>query len=148
MPIEAVMPSNHLVLCRSLLLLPLIFPSIRVFSNESARHSRWPKYWHFSISISPSNEYLGLISFRIDWFDHLAVQGTLKSLLQHHNILAAPHPHDGILVPQPRMDSPPTPSPTAVESGFLTNRPPWKSFFFVLNYNIYLLLGLPWWLRR
>ena len=141
------MPSNHLILCRSLLL-PLIFSSIRVFSNELARHSRWPKYWSFSISISPSNEYLGLLSFRIDWFDHLAVQGTLKSLLQHHNILAAPHLHDGILVLQPRMDSPPTPSPTAIEARFLTNRLPWKSFFLVLNYNIYLLLGLPWWLRR
>ena len=84
MSIESVMPSNHLVLC-PLLLLPSIFPSIRVFSSESALHIRWPKYWSFSCSISPSNEYSGLISFRIDWFDFLAVQGTLKSLLQHHN---------------------------------------------------------------
>ena len=78
------MPSNHLILCRPLLLLPSIFPSIRVFSNESALHKRWPKYWSFSLSISPSNEHPGLISFRMDWLDLLAVQGTLKSLLQHH----------------------------------------------------------------
>ena len=85
MSIESVMPSNHLVLCRPLLLLPSIFPSIRVFSNESALHIRWPKCWSFSFSISPSNEYSGLISFRIDWLDLLAVQGTLKSLLQHQS---------------------------------------------------------------
>ena len=85
MSTESVMPSNHLILCHPLLLLPSIFPSIRVFSNESALHIRWPKYWSFSFSISPSNEYSGLISFRIDWFGLLAVQGTLKSLLQHHS---------------------------------------------------------------
>ena len=85
MSIELVMPSNHLILCHPLLLLPSIFPSIRVFSNESALHIRWPEYYSFSFSISPSNEYSGLISFRIDWFDILAVQGTLKSLLQHHS---------------------------------------------------------------
>ena len=79
------MPSNHLILCRSLLLLPSIFPSFRVFSNESALHIRWQKCWSFSFSITPSNEYLGLISFRMDWLDLLAVQGTLKSLLQHHS---------------------------------------------------------------
>ena len=79
------MPSNHLILCRLLLLLPPIFPSIRVFSDESALHIRWPKYWSFSFSISSSNEYSGLISFRIDWLDFLAVQGTLKSPLQHHS---------------------------------------------------------------
>ena len=89
MPIELVMPSNHLILCRPLLLLPSIFPSIRVFSSESVFHIRWPKYWSFSFSISPSNEYSGLISFRIDWFELLAVQGTLKSLLQHHNSKAS-----------------------------------------------------------
>ena len=83
MPIESVMPSNHFILCHPLLLLPLIFPSIRVFSNESALRIKWPKYWSFSFSISPSNEHPGLISFRIDWLDLLAVQGTLKSLLQH-----------------------------------------------------------------
>ena len=82
--IESVMPSSHLILCRPLLLPPSIFPSIRVFSNESVLPIRWPKYWSFSFSISPPNEYSGLISFRIDWFDLLAVQGTLKSLLQHH----------------------------------------------------------------
>ena len=79
MSIESVMPSNHLILCHPLLLLPSVFPSIRVFSNQSALRIRWPEYWSFSFSISPSNEYLGLISFRIDWFDLLAVQGTLKS---------------------------------------------------------------------
>ena len=81
-----VMPSNHLSLCCPLLLMLSIFPSIRVFSNESALHIRWPKYWSFSFSISPSSEYLGLISFRIDWFDLLSVQGTLKSCLQHHSL--------------------------------------------------------------
>ena len=85
MCIESVMPSNHLILCRPLLLLPSIFPSIRVFSNESALHIRWPKYWSFSFNISPSNEHPGLIFFRMDWLDLLAVQGTLKSLLQHHS---------------------------------------------------------------
>ena len=84
MSIESVMPSNHLILCHSLLLLPSIFPSIRVFSNKLVLHIRWPKYWSFSFSISPSNKYSGLISFRINWFDLLVVQGTLKSLLQHH----------------------------------------------------------------
>ena len=83
MSIESVMPSNHLILCRPLLLLPSIFPSIRVFSNELAFHIRWPKYWSFSFNISPSNEYSRLISFRMDWLDLLAVQVTLKSLLQH-----------------------------------------------------------------
>ena len=85
MSIESVMPSNHLILCRPLLLLPSIFPSIRVFSSESVLCIRWPKYWSFSVSISPSNEHSGLISFRIDWLDLLAVQGTLESLLQHHS---------------------------------------------------------------
>ena len=85
MSIESVMPSNHLILCHPLLLPPSIFPSIRVFSNESVLCIRWPKYWSFSFNISPSNEHPGLISFRIDWLDLLAVQGTLKSLLQHHS---------------------------------------------------------------
>ena len=88
MSIESVMSSNHLILCHPLLLPPLIFPSIRVFSNESALRIRWPKYWSFSFNISPSNEYSGLISFRMDWLD-LAVQGTLKSLLQHHSSKAS-----------------------------------------------------------
>ena len=88
-PFELMMPSNYLILCRPLLLLPSIFLRIRVFSNESVLHIRWPKYWSFSFSISPSNEYSGLISFRIDWFDLLAVQGILKSLLQHHSSKAS-----------------------------------------------------------
>ena len=83
--IKSVVPSNHLILCRPLLLLPSVFPSIRAFSNESVLCIRWPKCWSFSFSISPSSEYSGLISFRIDWFDHLAAQGTLKSLLQHQS---------------------------------------------------------------
>ena len=83
------MPSSHLILCRPLLLLPSIFPNIRVFSNELVLHIMWPKYWNFSFSLSPSNEYSGLISFRIDWFDVLAVQETLKSLLQHHSSKAS-----------------------------------------------------------
>ena len=83
--IESVMPSNHLIFCRPYLLPPSIFPRIRVFTNESVHHLRWPKYWSFSFSISPSSEYLGLISFRMDWLDLLAVQGTLKNLLQHHS---------------------------------------------------------------
>ena len=89
MSTESVMPSNHLILCRPLLLLPSIFPSIRVFSKESALHVRWPKYWSFSFSISPSNEYSRLISFRMDWLNLLAVQRTLKSLLQHHTSKAS-----------------------------------------------------------
>ena len=87
--IESVMPSNHLILCRPLLLLPSIFPSIRVFSNESALHIRWPKYRSYGFKISPSNEHPGLISFRMDWLDLLAVQGTIKSLLQHHSSKAS-----------------------------------------------------------
>ena len=86
MSIESVMLSNHLILCCSFLLSPSIYPSIRVFSNESALHIRWSKYWSFSFSISPSNEYSGLISFRMDWLDLLAVQGPLKTLLLHHNL--------------------------------------------------------------
>ena len=85
MSIKPMMPSNHLILCHPLLLLPSIFPSIRVFTNESALHIRWPKFWSFSFNISPSSECSGLISFRMDWLDLLAVQGTLKSILQHHN---------------------------------------------------------------
>ena len=89
MSIESVRPSNHLTLCRPLLLPPSVFPSIRVFSNESVLHTRWPKCWSFSFNISPSDEYSGLISFRMDWLDLLAVHGTLKSLLQHHSSKAS-----------------------------------------------------------
>ena len=85
MSIESVMPSNHLILCHPFLRPPSIFPSIRVFSNESGLHIRWPKYWSFSFNISPSSEHSGLISFRMEWLELLAIQGTLKSLLQHHN---------------------------------------------------------------
>ena len=105
MSIESVMPSNHPILCHPLLLLPSIFPSIRAFSNESVLHIRWPKYWNFSFSISPSNEYSRLISFSLDWLDLLAIQGTAKSLVQHHSseasilrcsaffIVQLPHPY-------------------------------------------------------
>ena len=100
MSIESVMPSNHLILYLPLFLLPSIFPSIRVFSNESVLHIRWPKYWSFSFSISPSNEYPGLISFRMDWFDLFAVQGTLKSLLQHHSSKASILQHSAFFIVQ------------------------------------------------
>ena len=122
---ESVMPSNHLILCRPLLLPPSNFPSIKVFSNESVLCIRWTKYWSFSFSISPSSEYSGLISFRMDWLDLLAVQGTLKSLLQHHssmpprhcknkakplgvalNALATSPAHTSPLQPQPRLHAP------------------------------------------
>ena len=99
MPIESGMPSNHLILCHSLLLLPSILPSIRVYSNESVLHIRWPKYCSFSFSISPSNEYSGLISFSVDWFD-LAVQGTLKNLLQHHTSKASILQHSAFFLVQ------------------------------------------------
>ena len=98
--IESVMPSNHLVLGHPLLLLPSIFPSIRVFSNASVLRIRWPKYWNFSLSISPSSVHSGLISFRIDWFDLLAVQGTLKSLLQHHSSKASILQHSAFFMVQ------------------------------------------------
>ena len=98
--IESVMPSSHLILCHPLLLLPSIFPSIRVFSNKSVLHIRWPKYWSFSISISPSKEYLGLISFRMDWLDLLEVQGSLKSLLRHHSSKASILWHSAFFIVQ------------------------------------------------
>ena len=100
MSIESVIPSNHLILCRPILLLPSIFPSIRVFSNESALNIRWPKYWSFSFSISPSNEYSGLVSFRMVWLDLLAVQGTLKSLFQHHSSKASILQHSAFFIVQ------------------------------------------------
>ena len=100
MSIESVMPSNNLILCCPLLLQPSIFPSIRVFSNESALRIRWPKYWRFSFNISPSNEHPGLISFRMDWLDILAVQGTLKSLLQHHSSKGSILQHSAFFIVQ------------------------------------------------
>ena len=100
MSIKSVIPSNHLILCHSLLLLPSIFPSIRVFSNESVLHNTWPEYWSFSFSISPSSEYSGLISFRMDWFDLLAIQGTLRSLLQHHSSKASILWHSAFFIVQ------------------------------------------------
>ena len=100
MSIQSVMPSNHLILCHPLLLLPSIFPNIRVFSNESVLHIRWPKYWSFSFNISPSNDYSGLISFRMDWLDLLVVQGTLKSLLQHHSSKESIHWHSAFFIVQ------------------------------------------------
>ena len=100
MSIKSEVPSNHLILCRPLLLLPSIFPSIRVFFKESVIHIRWPKYWSFSFSISPSNEYSGLISFRMNWFYLLAVHGTLKSLLQHHSPKASILQHSAFFVVQ------------------------------------------------
>ena len=100
MSIELVMPSNHLILCHPLLLLPSILPSIRVFSSESVLHIRWPKYWSFSFSISPSDEYSGLISFRMDWLDLLAVQGTLKSLFQHSSSKASVLRHSAFFTVQ------------------------------------------------
>ena len=100
MSIESVMPSNHLILCHPLLLQPSIFPSIRVFSSDSVLCIRWPKYWSFSFSISPSNEYSGLISSRMDWLDLLAVQGTLKSLLQHHSSKASILRHSAFFIVQ------------------------------------------------
>ena len=100
MCIELVMPSSHLILCHPLLLLPPIPPSIRVFSNESTLHMRWPKYWSFSLSINPSNEHPGLVSFRMDWLDLLAVQGTLKSLLQHHSSKASIFQHSAFFTVQ------------------------------------------------
>ena len=108
MSMELVMPSNHLILCRPLLLLPSIFPSIRVFSNESSLRIRWPNDWSFHFSISPSNAYLGLISFKIDWFDLLVVQGTLKSLLQHHHSKASILGHSDffmVQLPHPYMST-------------------------------------------
>ena len=100
MSIELVMPSNHLILCHPLLFLPSIFPSIRVFSNESSLHIRWPKYWSYSFNISPSNEHPGLISFRMDWLDLLAVQGTLKGLLQHQHSKASVLLHSAFFIVQ------------------------------------------------
>ena len=121
MSIEVVMPSNHLILCGPLLLPPSIFPSIRVFSNESVLHIRWPKYWSFSFSVSPSNKYSGLISFRIDWLDLLAVHGTLTSLLQQHSSKASILRCSAFSIVQPSLYSP-TPHMTTGRTTALTRR--------------------------
>ena len=124
MSIESVMPSNHLILCRPLLLLPSIFPSIRVFSNESALCIRWPKYWNFSFNISLSNEHPGLISFKVDWLDLVAVQGTLKSLLQHHSSKASILWHSAFFIVQlscPYMTTGKTIALTRLSGPLLTN---------------------------
>ena len=133
MSIEAVMPSNHLILCCPLLLLPLIFPSIRVFSSESALHIRWSKYWNFSFSISPSNEYSGQISFTIDWFDLLAVPRSLERLLQAHSLKASILLHSAFFMVQLAHLYMTTGKTIALtrcqwESGVLTTGPPGKSF--------------------
>ena len=127
------MPSNHLILCHPLLLLPSIFPNTRVFSNESVLHIRWPKYWSFSFSISPSNEYSGLISFRTDWLDLLAVQGTLNSLLQHHSSKASIHRRSAFFIVQ--LSHPNTGKPIA-----LTRRTFVGKVMFLLFYMLYRLV--------
>ena len=109
--VESVMPSNHLILCQPFLLLPSIFPSIRVFSHESFLHIRWPKHWSFSFSTGPSNEYSELISFRMDWLDHLAVQRTLKSLLQHHSSKASILWHSAFLMSNSHIHTRPLEKP-------------------------------------
>ena len=128
MSIESVMAPNHLILCCPLLFLPSIFPSIRVFSNESVLHMRWPKYWSFSFSISTSNEYPGLISFRMDWLDLLAVQGILKSLLQHHSSKASVLLHSAFFIP------------FSLGCNFYINF--FRTLFFIfLNLNLFILIG-------
>ena len=122
MPIESMMPSNHLFLCHPLLLPPSIFPSIVVFSNESALHIRWPKYWSFSFNISPSNEYSGLIFFRMDWLDLLAVQGTRNSLLQHHNSKASILRHSAFFMVQLSHPYMPTGKTIALTDGPLLTK--------------------------
>ena len=125
MSIESVIPSNHLTLCHPLLLLPSIFPSIRVFSNESALCIRWPKDWSFSFNISPSNEHTGLISFRMDWLDLLAVQGTLKSLLQHHSSKAPILRHSAFFIVQLSQPYMTTGKTMALDKG--KRRPVWQN---------------------
>ena len=136
MSIESVMPSNHLILCHSLFLLPSIFPSIRIFSNESVLCSRWPKYWSFSFSISPSNKYSGLISFRMDWLDLLAVHGTLKSLLQHHSSKASILRHSAFFIVQLSHPYMPTGKTIALTR--------WTFVGKVMSLLLICYLGWPW----
>ena len=144
MSIELVRPSNHLILCRPLLLLPSIFPSIRVFSNESVLHIRWPKYWSFSFSIIPSKEIPGLISFRMNWLDLLAVQGTLKSLLQHHSSKASILRHSAFFTVQLSH-----PYMTTGKTIALTRRT-FVGKVMPLLFNMLsrlVIQRLPWWIR-
>ena len=133
MSIESVMPSSHLILCHPLLLLPPIPPSIRVFSNESTLHMRWPKYWSFSFSISPSNEHPGLISLRRDWLDLLVVQGTVKSLLQHHSSKASILRHSRSGEYKPGF-----PQPMIQPLFLLVRRASSPSLYFISGVHIYL----------
>ena len=137
------MPSNHLILCRPLFLLPSIFPSIRVFSNESALHIRWPKYWNFSFNISPSNEHPGLISCRMDWLDLLAVQGTLKSLLQHHSSKASILRHSAFFIVQLSHPYMTTGKTMALTRRTFVDKVMSLLFIFCLGSS-----WLPWWLRQ
>ena len=139
--IASVMPSNHLTLCHHLLLPPSIFPSIRVFSSELVLCIRWPKYWSFSFSISPSNEYLGLISFRIDWFHLPGVQGTLKSLLQHDSSKASILWHSAFFIVQPSHPYMTTGKAMALTRQTFVSKVLWSLLRFTN------LLGFPWWLR-
>ena len=143
MSIESMMPSNHLILCHALLLLPSIFPSIRIFSNGSALHIRWLKYWSFSFNISPSSEHPGLISFRMDWLDLLADQGTLNSLLQHHSSKASILLHSAFFTVQLSH-----PYVTTGKTIALTRRIIFVGKVMSLLFNMPSRLGLPWWLRR
>ena len=144
MSIVSVIPSNHLIFCCPLLLLHSIFPSIRVFSNESVLLIRWPKYWSFSFSINPSNEYPGLISFRIHWFDLLAVQGNLKSLLQHHNSKASILQHSTFFMVQLSHPYTTTGKTIALTRWTFVS----KVMSMLFNMLSRLDHGIPWWLRR
>ena len=141
--IESVMPSNHLIFCHPLLLLPSIFPSIRVFSNESALCIRWPKYWSFSLSISPSSEQPGLISFRMDWLDLFANQGTLKSLLQHHRSKASILQHLAIFTVQLSHPYMTTGKTIALSRRTFVG----KVMSLLLNKLFKFVIGPPWWLN-
>ena len=143
MLLESVIPSNHLILCHPLLLSPSIFPSIRVFSNESVLHIRWPKYWGSSVSISPSNEYSGLVYFRIGWFYLLAVQETLKSLLQHHSSKVSILPCLAFFTVQLSHPYMTTGKTIALTRQTFVG----KVMSLLFNMLSRLVMGLPWWLR-
>ena len=149
MSIKLVMPSNHLILCRPLLLLSSIFSSIRVFSNESVLSIRWPKYWSFSFSISPSNEYSGPFPFRIDWFDLLAIQGTLKSLLQYHSSKASILWHSAFFVAQLSYLYVTTGKNIPRSIARLLSKLAFQLIFHQKKSSLWsmAIFGLPWWLR-